>query len=137
MGPDRLRVLFQEKIESDSAAAVANLYRSLGLRDDVLPEGYDRRVNRSGDIHHHGLFRVLRSCSAALKATGPGRSLMELIYRRTRLRERVLGGMRSEAELPKHQFETIFSAEAGRHLAGEVARLRRDFGFEVPASWNA
>jgi len=137
LGRERVRVLYYDHVSADAAGAVAALYRSVGLRAEVLPEGHARPVNRSGDIKHHGLFRALRGVSGAMRSTSVGRAVLESIYRRTRLRERIISGMRSDAERPERRFADIFGSAADHRLQAEAERLSDILGEDPPEAWRS
>jgi hypothetical protein len=133
---EQITVLYYEDLQSDFRSFLRSLYRSVGADDTHVPAAAQRKTNQSQDYRSVLLFRVLRAASRCCNAIPLTRWAMDMLYRRTFLRERVIELLMVNAGRPRFDFQQVFGADEANQIAADVQQLHSDLGLTLPAAWH-
>ena len=123
-GADRVRIIVQEEMKSDTAGTMRGVHAWLGIAPDVDVEL--RRVNTSKAVRSEGLRRVLRATPTGLKDAIPPGLRHALSRQLRRLNSR---------HADRSPLDPALRARLAAELAPEIARIEAVLGRSVPA-WH-
>jgi hypothetical protein len=135
--PTQLVVLFYEQLRSDKRTFLRTLYSAVGANPSFEPANYERVVNKTEDYVSPTLFHLIRTASRAAKSWALTQRGMEWLYRKSRLRERLLAGLAIDRGRPQLNFLNLFGLEAVSRIADDVARLEQELELTIPIEWTS
>jgi len=137
-GKDKIRVLFYDHLNTSPETFQAALYEAVGADPGFEFVGASKVVNKAKEIRFPRLFKWLRGVSAFFKRHRALSYLLERLHRLFPVRRLVADAFKkSKPDIPRIQFLDLFTAEQAELLQEELRLLKREWGLELPESWNA
>ena len=133
---EQIRVLFFDDLRANPAKFVARLFESAGADPLFLPSPTQSVSNKTQDYRSPLLFKTLRLVSRCGNRLPLVRRGMELIYRRTTLRERVLSRLMVDAGRPNVLFADVFGPRELETITHDVEQLRCQLNVASPSDWR-
>lgn len=133
---EQIAVLYYEDLQHDAGAFARRLYEAVGANPDFSPSTTNQVSNKTQDYWSPALFRTMRMISRGLRAFPPTRLGLEVVYRKTRLRENTIEWLMTDADRPRLPFEAVFGVAATRRIAEDRALLVSDLRLQPPPAWS-
>jgi len=127
-------VFFFDEVTANGLRLAQRLYEFAGVSPDFVPQQFNQKVNESQDLRP--LHKVIKALSRTARTFPPTRAVMEWMYRRTRIREKVIQLLMVDRGRPEVLFDQVFSAEAATILSNDLQNLNRLLPGTVPDSWQ-
>jgi len=132
----RIGVFYFDDVKADPKSLVRRIYTFLNVDESFIPEGLTERINRTTNYRSPFAARMLQQVCAAARSFGPTNAALDVIYRRTALRERVMDLLMVDRGRPQIMPEEVFSADQISTIAADLNRLVRQHHIVVPETWN-
>ena len=130
---DQIGVFFFDDVKTDGLNLAQKIYGLAGVDANFVPEQFHRKVNESQDLRP--MAGMIMKVSKLARSFPPSRMCMEWVYRRTRIREKVIQLLMVDKGRPKITFEQVFSKATAADLQADLVKLDALLPNGVPPEW--
>lgn len=131
---EQIGVFFFDDVKADGLNLAQKIYALAGVDANFVPEQFNRKVNESQDLRP--MAGLVMKASKLARSFPPTRFCMEWVYRRTRIREKVIQLLMVDKGRPEITFDQVFSAATAANLQDDLTRLDELLPDGVPAKWK-
>ena len=130
---EQLGVFFFDDVRADGLDLAQRIYRLAGVNETFVPAQFNKKVNESQDLKP--LAGVVMGASRLARSFPPTRMALQYVYRRTRIRERLISWLMVDRGRPHITFADVFPETTQRLLADDLIALNDLLSDAVPDSW--
>lgn len=130
----QMGVFFFDDVKADGLGLAQRIYRLAGVDDQFVPAEFNKKVNESQDLKP--LAGLVMGASRLARSFPPSRAALQWVYRRTRIRERMISWLMVDRGRPDFRFSDVFPQATCDLLSDDLNSLNDALPGGVPDSWQ-
>ncbi|MEZ6061051.1 MAG: sulfotransferase [Planctomycetaceae bacterium] len=133
---NQIGIFFFDDVAAAPLSLIRRLYDFVGADPEFTPTCLTERINRTTNYRSVTVARLLQKASGAARAFPPTRAIVNAVYRRTTLRERVMNWIMVDRGRSEVTAAQVFSAEQLTTISRDLQRLQTELQVEIPEGWT-